>query len=211
MSDYETFSVDEIKNGDLLKISGETDSGHEEEWYAEKIGVTEQGELEVYYMSPLNDGSNEWVYDTEYSIVPIESVLEHVPNKLGYKIAWKKLGFIKLTTTKAIRIEDFENQVEYIGSDDSDSDISGEESELESDLGGFIVPDDEGEPFSLAESNDWVDETHQAVNAFNNWTPSDQAEQRIKNYIENLSNVVSSQEDNRAFSGGNSVDYNRPT
>ena len=211
MSNYETFSVNEIENGDLLKISGLTDSGNEEEWFAEKIGVTDQGELEVYYMNPLHDNTNEWKYDTDYSVVPIESVLEHVPNKLGYKIAWKKLGFIKLTTTKAMRVEDYENQVEYIGSDDSDSDISGEESELESDLGGFIVPDDEGDPFSLAESNEWVDETHSAVNAFNSWVPRTRAEERARRYIENLSDVVSTQEDNRAFSTGNSVDYNRPT
>ena len=209
MTDYETFTVDQIKDGDLLKVKGENEHGEEETWYAEKIGVSTEGEIEVYFMSPTGE-NDEWEYDKDYSLIPIESVMEHVPNNMGYKIAWKKLGFIKISTTRIMKIEDYNNQTVEIGSDDSDSDLSSEGSELESDLGGFIVPDDECEPFSLAQQNEWVDETHRSVRAFNNWNPSTRMEEQVKSYIENLSNRVSTEEDNRAFVNGNTIDYNNP-
>tara|TARA_Y100000389_G_scaffold198012_1_gene233697 strand:- start:1677 stop:2291 length:615 start_codon:yes stop_codon:yes gene_type:complete len=203
------FCIEEIKNGDLLKINGENESGASEIWYAEKIGeVKETNELEVFFMTPTKDETKEWEYEEDYSLVPLESVIEHVPNNLGYKIAWKKFGFVKISTTRVIKLEDIDT-IE-IGDSDSDSDMSSEESELESDLDGFIVPDEEGEAFTLAESNEWVDETHKAVHSYNNWVPKSKEEENAKKYIDELSQSVSEKEDERQFIQGKNINYNNP-
>ena len=79
-----------------------------------------------------------------------------------------------------VRIEDYENH---------DSEFSDEDSELESDLGGFIVPDDE-EPFCLAQlDNEWVEETHKLVEHYSHGSANTNGEQVLRNCIEQLENV----------------------
>ena len=164
MTEYDTFSVDQINNGDLLKVNGLNDKDEEETWYAEKVGVTKEGDLEVYFMSPTLK-NNEFKYDDHYSIISIETVLEHVPNTMGYKIAWKKLGFIKISKTKIIKMKsesESESESENENESEKESDSESDDSELESDLGGFIVPDDESFCSLIGNDNNWIEDISQS-------------------------------------------------
>lgn len=70
-----------------------------------------------------------------------------------------------------------DGEFDYISSDD-------DEDEDDPTLGGFIVPDDECEPFSLAaDDSDFVRETHAAVRAFNDWVPKTEREAQVRSFM----------------------------
>lgn len=61
---------------------------------------------------------------------------------------------------------------------------SSDEGDDGSDLGDFIVPDDECEPFTHAVAdNDFVRDTHAAVRAFNGWVPKDEREAQARSFV----------------------------
>ena len=73
----------------------------------------------------------------------------------------------------------------------------------------FIVPDDEGESFTFAPTdNDFVRETHKAVCDFNNWHPVGEAE-RVKRFIEMQDERACTLENNRTRLG-EALSYTNP-
>ena len=69
----------------------------------------------------------------------------------------------------------------------------------------------ETRPFTLApNTSQFVRETHQAVNDYNKWSPTEAGAVKIKDFIDNLAEKYSAEDDNRQFVNGTSVAYNHP-
>ena len=72
----------------------------------------------------------------------------------------------------------------------------------------FIVPDEEGERFTQAvPNNDFVRETHEAVNAYNQWRPTQGEEKRVHDFIEQLDQRACTEEAARGLA---SIPYTQP-
>ena len=229
--------ISQIKDGDILRILGEDDNGNQCDWYAEKVGVNDDGLLEVYYIEPTSETSSIWMYpDSEQiHLVSIDSVQEHASSytKGGYKSAWKKFGFryVRDENDKTYFIDlSYEednsnpnNKKEYvpIGEDDSDSDSEHEDENessvpddvIDSEMEDFIVLDADGEEFTLAsDDSEFTASVHDSVRKFNDWNPTDASEKKIKSYIEALDKKVIESEDERVFNSGNKpVNYLNPS
>lgn len=188
--------------GDLVKVQGE--SG---EWYAEIVGENEQNQLEVFY---INRSENHWVwkYDDEWETVSRNSILEHIPLLKNKAVeCYKQLGFRPLTENTFIKLDDDIPDDVLVPTGDFD------EEELDSDdsLQDFIVPDEDGEPFTPADpSIPFVQETHQLVHKYNKWEPKDRKQKRLKVFVDNLAHKYKLQDDERQFAKGKSVDYDHP-
>lgn len=213
--------IEDIKDGDILKILGEDENGNQVDWFAEKVGVNADNMLEVYYIEPTDNNGNIWKYpDTEVTqLLTIESVQEHASSADGYKKAWRQLGFRYIRDengqTMFIKEESEVNGTMHpIGEEDTDSesDESEIDSDIDSDMEEFIILDEEGEAFTIAQGDDeFVNETHSAVNKFNEWRPVDESEKKIKKYIQAIERGVVEAEDDRRFNLGLSpLVYSRP-
>lgn len=217
-----TILVDEIHDGDILQILGENNNGEPETWFAEKVGVNSDRMLEVYYIEPTQQ-SNIWAYPEEENInlVSIESVQLHAPSDKGYKKAWKHIGFryVRDENGKTSFIDERSSKetdtLVPIGEDDSSSEDeydSDMESETDSEMDDFIVPDDQGESFTIAANDsEFVSDTHDAVRKYNSWNPQDPSERKIKEYIDTLEHKVIEAEDEKVFNkGSNPIHYKNP-
>ena len=187
--------------GDFVSVNSEND----EIWYAEVVGVTETT-LDVYYIEKGTE--NVWSYSSDVFEIPRGCVEQHVVTSSHANIvsAYGALGFRPLTDSTFVRLD--EAGVVPVGDpafDVDDDDCVGIHPEMQD----FIVPDEEGEAFTLAKpDNDFVRETHKAVNDFNNWHPVGEAA-RVKEYIEGLDSRVCQLENARTRLG-EAISYNHP-
>ena len=187
-----------MKAGDLLRVNGETG-----EWYAEVVGIKD-ATLEVYFIEP--QPNKLWKYSDEWHEIPKDSVLEHIV-VTDVKKDFRTLGFRALDGTYFVKLDDppASHVLVPIGVQDSDS-----EDEDTGEMKDFIIPDHEGEAFTFADpSIPWVKETHEAVRAFEQWTPTPEG-QKIKDFIERMDRRTCVQEDNRQFEAGKCLNYVKP-
>ena len=200
-----------MKTGDLLHVKGDNGDGTVSTWYAELSGIDENGNLEVFFLRKKYDYI--WTFSDEWDTIPAESVeaiFTPVPGQ--YIKIYKEFGFSPT---------EVENQFLKVGDNipkhvvvpmplDNESDF---EDDSDSDMGDFIVPDDvANEPFTLApETSDFVRETHQAVRDFNQWVPKTRVEEKVKVFMENMSDKYQKQDDERQFVAGKVVDYTNPS
>tara|TARA_B100000925_G_scaffold291591_1_gene280257 strand:+ start:5915 stop:6538 length:624 start_codon:yes stop_codon:yes gene_type:complete len=195
-----------MNEGDLLKIYGETG-----EWYGELVGINEDDQLEVFYINRSKENHFVWKYDDEWEVVSRNSVLEHIPLDKNNPVAsYKLLGFKPLDENTFTKIDE-ENSIPAdhlmpTGEINSDDELDSEDS-----LNDFIVPDEEGEAFTHAPmDSDFVQETHECVNQYNNWEPKNASEKKMKSFVDNLAEKYKKQDDNRQFAQGKTVDYDHP-
>lgn len=214
-SEAATISIDSIQNGDLVKILGETEAGAREVWFGEKLDV-EDGQLVVDLISKEPAGGARWVHDEAPQAFPIESVMEVVDTRAcgSYKSAWRRFGFRRVTEdgdTWFITYADDRRGVpesEVVGEEDS-SDPS-DDSDTTGSLCDFIVPDDDAEPFTLAEEDsEFVRETHQAVREFDRWQPNDPRLRARREFVDARAWRAEVDEDNRTFDDEGRIDYKR--
>jgi len=193
-----------MKNGDLLKIRGKT------EWYAELVGRDDDDNkmLEVYYITRSKANKWVWEYEEEWQLVHENSVTEHIPLISNALESYKRLGFRPLTENTFIKLSDeIPNDVML-----PMGEFEQEGAESDEDMSDFIVPDEEGEAFTFADpSIPFVQETHQLVHKFNTWEPKDDKEQKLKQYVGNLSQKYKTMDDERQFVDGKCLDYDRPS
>jgi hypothetical protein len=191
--------------GDLVKING--DDG---EWYAEVVGITEEYDLEIFYLNRGKGRTEKWVwkYDEEWQTVSPESVSEHIPLEKGKALeCFKKLGFRPLTENTFVKLSDTipDDVILPIGFEADEDDVSDDS------MDDFIVPDEEGEPFSPADpSIPFVAETHELVHKYNKWQPKNNGEVKLKVFVDNISHKYKLKDDERQFVKGKSVDYDHP-
>ena len=205
----DSFQLSDFTPGDLVSILGEH-GARREQWYGEVVEQIQDNALLVCLLARTKEqGGKIWKFDGSETEAPLESIIEHVvperPNgkltRRSMKRAWKKLGFC-VGVDDFVRRED-EDYVELeLGNGDSSSDSDdsdympdeGSESDCESDS------DDE---FEVASSDDeFVLDTHSAVDAWNNWEPQTEKEKRFKSVIERIEEREMQRADNRAFSRG---------
>lgn len=102
-------------------------------------------------------------------------------------MAFHELGFRMIDGGTFVRHSDEQGSAlfpigdmafEVISSDNDDDLRAADE------MSGFIVPDDECEPFTHAVAdNDFVRDTHAAVRAFNDWVPKDDREAQTRSFV----------------------------
>jgi len=202
-----------MKPGDLIHIHGQNSDGTFSDWYAESVGVDDDGNMEVFYIeqTPLC-GGHIWSFKEEWDIIPVESVKAiFSPCQNTYISTFKAFGFIPtVEENKFLRVGDDIplSILTPLPLDDDD-----DEHDDDSDMADFIVDDDvANEPFTHADVNtsDFIKETHQAVNDYNQWAPATPEEMRVKNFIDGLAKRYQEDDDNRQFARGTSVNYERP-
>jgi len=190
--------------GDYVKVLGETDVETEVEWYGEVVGVLDDT-LEVYFIERGLDGV--WHYSAEWHSIPKESVKEHVDTKSnGVVKALQLLGFRPLDEGSFVKLDEEDGLANVpIGMAlPADDDFIG----IHPEMRDFIVPDEEGEPFSFAAPCKFVRETHEAVHGFNNWNPDDTGK-KVKEFVDGMSTRVIVQENARTKLGC-ALAYDKP-
>ena len=203
-----------MKEGDLLHIRGQNEDGTSTKWFAELVGIDEDGKLEVYFLEQTNKmGGHIWAYASDWQTIDKETVQKVItPDKNHYVKSYKEYGFVPTVE---------ENQFLKVGDTipshimtpiPLDSDQEGQMKDDDSDMDDFIVDDDEAnEPFTHAPPNtEFVRDVHQAVNQYNGWEPQNGTERNVKVFIDNLADKYQRQDDNRQFVRGRTVDYSKP-
>ena len=127
--------------------------------------------------------SNVWSYSKDVFEISKDCVERHIATCFSlqmYVAALRAVGFRPLSDSTFARLDEI--GVTPVGDpafDMEEDDCVG----IHPEMRDFIVPDEEGEAFTLARpDNDFVRETHKAVNDFNNWAPVGEAV-RVKEYI----------------------------
>ena len=175
----------------------------------EVVGVVDTT-LEVYFIVPT-ENPKLFKYADEWEVVSWDEVTRHVKrpkNKFDYPKCYKEIGFKAYTEDIFVPIayKDDEDVLNELPTDCIETD----EEEYE-DMSDFIVADKDGEAFRPASpTNPFVVETHQAVNAYNKWAPTNLKEVRVKDFIDNMQVKYSTMDDDRHFERGETVDYNHP-
>tara|TARA_B100001093_G_scaffold519198_1_gene607092 strand:- start:1105 stop:1704 length:600 start_codon:yes stop_codon:yes gene_type:complete len=189
-----------MKVGDFLQVLGEDGDS----WYAEVVGV--KPDLEVYFIEKTEENNGMvWAYSPDWHVIPKESIEIHIETE-NVVDALEQLGFRAISDAKFIRIED-ENSPHLVAmpiDNVPDDDPLG----IHPEMRDFIVPDEEGERFTQAvPDNDFVRETHEAVNAYNQWQPTEGEEKRVHDFIEQLDQRACTDEAARGLA---SIPYTRP-
>jgi len=201
----------QYKEGNLIHVHvklGETSTTI----YGEVVGVDEDNMLEVYFLKKTQKhGGYGWEYKDDWDKCSPSDVVKCFDPTANYISVYHEFGFMPTEEENVFfRTEDEipSNIVIPLPLDDP-NDVHSDEYDM---TDGFIVDDDEAnEPFTHADpNNDFVRETHKAVNQYNNWTPSNNTEIGVKNFIDNMSNKYKIEDDDRHFSNGQSVDYDHP-
>ena len=113
--------------------------------------------------------------------------------------AFHRLGFRMLDGATFVKLTDEETTDVPIGSDQFEIQSSDSDDDDNS-LCDFIVPDEECEPFTLADDDStFVKETHQAVREFASWQPKSDAEMKVKRFIQGQEHRAVIVDDNARF------------
>jgi len=188
--------------GDLISVYAEND----QIWYAEVVAV-EDDTLDVYYIK--KGTGNVWSYSEHVFEIPKGCVRQHIKTATCGNIvsAYRSLGFRPLSDSTFARID--ETGTVPVGDEAFDNIEDDDCVGIHPEMRDFIVPDEEGEAFTLAPAdNAFVRETHQAVRDFNRWNPEGEAS-RVKNFIEAMDTRACAQENNRTRLG-EGISYNNP-
>lgn len=199
-------NLDNIKPGDLIKINGEDGV-----WFGEFVGTDEEGKLEVYYISRTR-GEWIWEYEKEWQTISKWTILEHIPlDKTNPLESYKKLGFHPLTEETFLKLDEIDCIPRDVLIPTGYFDQEEEQEDSDDSLKDFIVPDEEGEAFTHAPlDSEFVKETHEIVNQYNDWSPKNPSENKMKSFVDNLAHKYKQKDDNRQFAQGKTVDYDHP-
>lgn len=163
-------SRESIHQDDIVKLLVNED-GIEDEMYA-VVGMNTGNTLGVKYLSPTNKiYKSACVYEIEegnLNPAPFESVCEHYPSGTCFTdIGLKMVGPNMYSLHEEIDIEDDDSEI-YEDHDDSETD---------SEMDDFIVPDD-GQPIEAPPGQALVDQEWDA------WKPSTPGAQNFKNTVD---------------------------
>ncbi len=181
-----------------------------------EIVEVNEGDLEVYFLVPDLTKANGkiWVYKNDWDTVPKSDIVKHIDVK-NYKLYpkyYKMMGFKawdgEIFTRLDMDIEKDEDLKNYPFPTGCDSEEDDDEYDYND---GFLVRDEEAEAFTFAPTgNDFVNETHQAVQDYNHWEPKDKKQKKIKTFIDKLELKYSTLDDEKHFVKGEFIDYKNP-
>ncbi len=203
-------NIHQFTPGDLVSLYGE-EKGKAKKWYGEVIDTDEKNTVLVSLLEKTKEQEGKiWRFSGAESRAPLESITHHVVptrplTRRTMKKAWRELGF-------AVGVDDFCRTHDELcvtldlGANDSDSD-SDEEYTPDS-----TTDEETDEEFGLAiDEDDFTAETHEIVEAWNNWEPTTSAEKRFKAVVDRIEAREMRKADDRAFSRGEAApDYRRP-
>lgn len=140
------------------------------------------------------------ITDDAYEVTPA-SIDRHIHLASDNDVprAYHTLGYRMLDESTFVSHEDESNGMEApIGK--AEFDLYSSDDESVGSLADFIVDDDQCEPFTLAPGDSkFVQETHQAVRAFNSWAPTTEQDLNTKRFIENQEKRAIVVDDNARF------------
>tara|TARA_B110000977_G_scaffold144511_2_gene183467 strand:- start:13099 stop:13728 length:630 start_codon:yes stop_codon:yes gene_type:complete len=178
----------------------------------EVVGIVGD-KMEVYPLQRMAaQRGSLWKYADEWTLLSKEQVVQHVQTaSCGILSALSQVGFRPLDEHTFVKLDE-----EHLVLNMPVGEIEQEECDPEADFIGihpemrdFIVPDEEGEAFTLAPNDTaFVRETHQAVHEYNTWEPQDASARRAKDFIDNMDRRECHRESCRS---NNVVRYIRPT
>ena len=201
-----------MKEGDLVIVNGwNSEKNEEETWYGEVVEVKDN-DLDVYFLEKTNKCNGFiWSYATEWHTIPKNTVSKVIHPQAGaYVKAYEELGFGPTEIeNEFVFLEDEERIPLHVCMPMRlDSTVNLSDDHYVED--GFLTLD-ESQHFTQAENNStFVNDMHKAVNDYNQWDPDEKFAQQIKEYIDDLANRAATEDDNKQFSNGTSVDYLNP-
>ena len=196
--------------GDPVQVSDA-----EGEYYGVIIDHVDDDTLCVQMMKKQRDRMYHITSDAYH--VPRDAIAQHVD--LGgddgkAPRGFASLGFRMIDGTTFVREEDEVGDAEFPLGDAAFDPASDDEAYDSSDsIHDFIVPDDECEPFTLAEcTSEFVQETHAAVRGFESWAPANSREDGVRRFIQGMeTRAVVIDDNNRcARNGGAAPSYSNP-
>lgn len=117
--------------------------------------------------------------------------------------AFDALGFRMIDGSTFVKHSDEDEGHLFPVGDEAFDLVSDDEDDPDADnptLGGFIVPDDECEPFTHApEDSEFVRETHAAVRSFNSWIPRNEQEAQARRFMQRQEARASHLDDEARF------------
>jgi hypothetical protein len=230
------FNKSDFTEGDLVKINGESDDGSPEEWIGEVVDVDDPTGIVVCLLERTKEQESKiWRFTGAETIAPVESIKEHVVperpdgvlTRRTVKNAWEAMGFsvgvddfclkedessvtlelgkVDTSSEEEDDDEDDEEDEDYDPGDacDGDEEVSSDEECDDPSLGGFIVADEE-------EEDDFVSETHNAVNDWEDWQPHNKRQRRFKRSVDALAQRAAREADDAAFSRGEAASVRPP-
>lgn len=177
---HSRIQLQDVTNGDLVRVLGVNDAGEEEHWNAEVVGILRPDTLEVSYVEQTFPGIAR--FKEHIDEVQMDSVEIHVPvdanDLMSIARGWKHLGYLPLDEHDLwIHGEDIyeEYSFPHLGQhytdmlrtiyENSDVDCS-QIFDAESDDDEYEFDAESDEPFTEApETNQFVRDTHDAVRA----------------------------------------------
>lgn len=231
------FTKSDFTEGDLVKINGESDDGAPEEWIGEVVDINDPAGIVVCLLERTKEQSSKiWRFLGSETIAPVEAITEHVVperpdgmlTRRTVKNAWEIMGFsvgvddfclkedehevtLELGNVDTSSDEDEDDEddddEDYDPGDacDEDEEISSDEECDDPTLGGFIVADEEEDG-----DDDFVADTHNAVNDWEDWQPRSKRQRRFKRSVDALAQRAAQEADDAAFQRGEAASVRPP-
>ena len=214
--------LNKLKRGDMLTITGEDDNGKKETWLAEYYDKDkkQKDHIVINYIEEDLDDPPFLKYNTRdhFDTCHIDCVDDYASSSVGFSNQWKheregyaaackKLGYRMLSKDKFIKEEDYDSSKHDIGEFDGfTDDSSDDESEDEDDKNFIVATSDltEEEDFSEGNSDEdeFIRDTHKAVREYENWEPTNKKQKKVKKFIDDLTDKIIKQEDEKRFQQG---------
>jgi len=196
--------------GDPVQVSDK-----EGEYFGVIIEIVDSATLCVQMMKKYRDKMYHTTSDAYH--VPHHAIMQHVELRGDHDkapSAFASLGFRMIDGTTFVWQDDEVGNTEFPLGDEAFDPASDDEAYDSSDsIHDFIVPDDECEPFTLAEgTSEFVQETHAAVRGFESWAPATSREESVRRFIQNTETRAVAIDDNIRCerNGGAAPSYSHP-
>ncbi len=198
--------------GDLVKYR------HENGSYVGEVVDIDYNTISIHALERQGEYNGKlWLFNNTEHEVPVSALNtlvkpERPLTRKTMKVAWNMMGYV-VGVERFCLIEDEEHVTLDVHPQDSDSEEEDENDPnyIHPEMRDFIVPDNEGEAFTFAdasaltgEAKKFVEDTHKAVNQWNNWTPTKPQEQKIKAFVDNMASKANHAEGDRQFVVGKS-------
>jgi hypothetical protein len=205
-----------LTTGDLVKYRHKHLFGQIESYIGEIVDI-DNDIVSIHVLEQQSEYNGKlWMFNhTEHEILAstLTSLVkpERPLTRKTMKAAWGMMGYV-VGVERFCLIEDEKHVTLDVHPQDSDSEDDENDSDyIHPEMRDFIVPDNEGEAFTFAdtsklsgEAKQYVEETHRAVNDWNNWTPdpNQPMQGKIKMFVDGMASKAGHQESDRQFMAG---------
>jgi len=197
--------------GDLVKYR------HENDPYVGEVVDIDDNVVSIHALEQQGEYNGKlWLFNNTEHEVPASALNtlvkpERPLTRKTMKAAWNMMGYV-VGVERFCLIKDEEHVTLDVHPQDSDSEEDeNDPSYIHPEMRDFIVPDNEGEPFAFAdpkklsgEAKKFVEDTHRAVNDWNNWTPDPNhpMQGKVKDFVDGMASKAGHQESDRQFMSG---------